>query len=679
MKAKLLALASLASLFFLNGCNGIGDKDTILARIDKEKVYQEDYALLLKNTGNPDKDKGKFLYDNLYSRAALVSKALSEFPELEDDWKEAYKNLKPRILTMVFQRFYIMECLKFDDKSLKQYYEMNRSLFKSDSASDFYSERGLVAETYYLSKNQEKWQAFLDENVQKSKSPKTDTLVLKRRFVDEYRNYLRDSISNLIENGTDLDIHEISQPDAKTYYDRHKDSYMTVPGYEVYHIQGRNKDSLANLFETKPSLDLFKQKAAAVSLNKITSLDSGYVGVVKQNYALPYGIGMVPALSLELKNREAGFVTTPLLDEWGRYHLFYLVAQVPSKLKPYDRVRTSIEIGLKSGDLFDVDSSFVLISRKGTPLLTERELLHYNEQFSNVRLVKSSHDRLVRMCAEFLAFENLAEKERLNHSWEFRAIVRDARWDFILRNYTQKAKNLDRFSEDSLRAIYGSMDKSELQSIASIPKNMYRYEYYMGYRLVSFGKSLEQCVPGIYARIRSEYDRNWLARRMAEAYDAATVHIYSTDVPEYKPEMLADVLLKKADSLYKAGNRSAAIDEYRKLQIAYADVDSLIEKAIYEKALIQSENDDFRDAEAGYFAYYRIWPDSPNAEKAMFSRGFILSEDLGNNGRALDVFEEFLQKYPNSELKESAQWLLDNIKSDGKLADELMKKIEAEE
>ena len=50
MKAKLLTLVSLASLFILNGCNGIGDKDTLLARIDGEKVYQEDYALLLKNT-----------------------------------------------------------------------------------------------------------------------------------------------------------------------------------------------------------------------------------------------------------------------------------------------------------------------------------------------------------------------------------------------------------------------------------------------------------------------------------------------------------------------------------------------------------------------------------------------------------------------------------------------------
>jgi hypothetical protein len=54
MKAKLLALASLASLLFLSGCNGIGDKDTLLARIDDEKVYQEDYDLLLKNPRLPD-------------------------------------------------------------------------------------------------------------------------------------------------------------------------------------------------------------------------------------------------------------------------------------------------------------------------------------------------------------------------------------------------------------------------------------------------------------------------------------------------------------------------------------------------------------------------------------------------------------------------------------------------
>jgi TolA-binding protein len=96
-------------------------------------------------------------------------------------------------------------------------------------------------------------------------------------------------------------------------------------------------------------------------------------------------------------------------------------------------------------------------------------------------------------------------------------------------------------------------------------------------------------------------------------------------------------------------------------------------------AQIESENENFLDAEGDYNAFYNMWPNSPNAEKAMFSRGFMLNENLGMNDKALEVLEAFLQKYPNSELKESAQWLVDNIKSNGKLADDLMKKIEAEE
>ena len=658
MKAKLLALASLASLFFLNGCNCIGDKDTILARIDKEKVYQEDYQLLLKNEGFPKEDKGKFLYDNLYSRAALVSRAVSEYPELEQEWESAYKDLKPRILTMVYQRFYVMECLKYDDESLRQHYDMNRALFDSDSTAGFYSVRGNVAESYYVSKNQEKWQAYLAENLSKGSK---DTLVLQKRFAGEYREHLRDSISTLVRENKNIVVNEIPKPEPKAYYDSHKDAFMTVPGYELYHIQGTNKDALASLFETTPSLDVFKQKAAAVSQNALTAKDSGYVGVVKQDFALPYDIGMVPNLSQELKDREAGYVTPVLQDSKGLFHLFYLAAQVPSKLKPFERVQAGIVAGIKSGEYFDVDSSFVLISKNGKPLFTEKDLLRFNEEYARTRLNKFSHDRMVRMWTEFLNYEDLAEKDRLNHSWEFRAIVRDTRWDYIVKNYSLKARNVKQLTE------------------SIVPENLYKYEYYMGYRLSTFGKSLEQSVPETFSRIRSEYNKNWIGRKSAEAYEAATVHIYNMDTPEYKPELVADVLLKKADSLFKANNRSAAIETYRKLQMAYADVDSLLEKATYEMALAQSENEDFKSAEAGYYAFYSIWPESPNAEKAMFSRGFILNENLGMNTRAQVVLEEFLQKYPNSELKESAQWLVDNIKSNGKLADDLMKKIEAEE
>jgi hypothetical protein len=59
--------------------------------------------------------------------------------------------------------------------------------------------------------------------------------------------------------------------------------------------------------------------------------------------------------------------------------------------------------------------------------------------------------------------------------------------------------------------------------------------------------------------------------------------------------------------------------------------------------------------------------------------GFILSENLNRNDQALEVLEDFQKRFPKSELKESVDWLVENIKSDGKLAEDLMKKIEAEE
>jgi hypothetical protein len=75
----------------------------------------------------------------------------------------------------------------------------------------------------------------------------------------------------------------------------------------------------------------------------------------------------------------------------------------------------------------------------------------------------------------------------------------------------------------------------------------------------------------------------------------------------------------------------------------------------------------------------KVWPEAPEAEKAMFSLGFVLNENLKQNDRALEVLEDFQKRFPKSELKESVDWLVENIKSDGKLADDLMKKIEAEE
>ena len=84
---------------------------------------------------------------------------------------------------------------------------------------------------------------------------------------------------------------------AVNYAQNHKDEFMTVPGYELYHVQG-DSAKLASLFAETPTLEQFKAAAYANSSNPKTAKDSGYVGHVKQNFALPYGIGMVGVVKI---------------------------------------------------------------------------------------------------------------------------------------------------------------------------------------------------------------------------------------------------------------------------------------------------------------------------------------------------------------------------------------------
>ena len=56
----------------------------------------------------------------------------------------------------------------------------------------------------------------------------------------------------------------------------------------------------------------------------------------------------------------------------------------------------------------------------------------------------------------------------------------------------------------------------------------------------------------------------------------------------------------------------------------------------------------------------------------------MLEENLNRPQDAVMVYRQFLKKYPKTELSESVEWLLKNIENNGKLAKELIEKIEKE-
>lgn len=686
---KFLSIVVPLGLACLWGCNGVGDKDTVLARINEEKVFVEDETLIMQTSANTSKlDRSALLYDRLLGRAALVSKALAEYPELNAEWEEYYKDIDIRILTMMYQQFHTMRRLQYSEDELKQFYDNHRDFFPPDSVEKY--SQPMAAAEHYVFDNKLAFEEFLNKNLDSNGTPSSnDTTYMKSRFLENHRKELRTKLSEMVSLNSHFTRQRIPSVDPKVYYESHKDQFMTLPGYELYQIQGSDSSRLARMFKGEISLDKFKAMAVKFDKNPVTAADSGRVGVVKRTFVMPYGIGEIQGIDSLLSGKAPGFVTPVLYSQSDKnYHVFYLAAQVEPVQKSFERAKGNVEVAVENDDSFEIDSSFVLIAKDSVPMFTVADYLRFNDRFFHGVISKRAVDYVVNMVYEALVYADAAREVGLDRSWEYRALVRDTRASFITDKYTEKRMTAG-ITDSVLKQLYDRIGspihvgydfekaKNDLKKVATIPENIYKHDYYLGYRTYT-DKTYEQAVVSIFARRGEEVQSLLRSRYMAEAYATASKHIYDSSLEEYKPDLYVDVLLAKADSLRNAGNRSSAYNAYHKIMYTFAENDTLFQKVAFEMAQVENENNEFQDAEGDYYAFYMMWPDSPNAEKAMFSRGFILDENIKNDTLALQVLEEFQQKYPKSELKESVDWLVENIKSGGKLADDLMKKISEE-
>lgn len=69
----------------------------------------------------------------------------------------------------------------------------------------------------------------------------------------------------------------------------------------------------------------------------------------------------------------------------------------------------------------------------------------------------------------------------------------------------------------------------------------------------------------------------------------------------------------------------------------------------------------------------------PNYEKAgtaMFLKGFIIENNLGDDVKAKEVYDAFLKKYPKHDLADDVEFLIENL---GKTDEEILKMIESKQ
>jgi tetratricopeptide (TPR) repeat protein len=690
MKNKALALLALGALLF-TGCNSIGDKDTIIGRVNGESIYQEDIDMIVRLHGQSTKsDQVKSSISSLFSRNAVYSEAFVRFPEIKDELKNRSSTVDNYLLTFAFQRFYAMDRLMFSDSELRAFFDSHRSMF-GDSA-EYMVVRNSVAEKLFLERNADSLAAFIKRKVAEGGNVDTSSEQMGAQFIREFREKLVNTMGDSLIKVYNLALVPIVPPTPEEYYEKHKDWFVTEPGFEVYHVEMADSVALSALFYTDSmDLDEFKKIARDNSINKETAANDGYVGKVLEKHVLPYGIGEMSPLFTQFKDKPVGSVSKPIRTFMGEtFHVFYLAAVVPSRQKTLDQVRIAINNEIKNGINYDLDSTYVLVTMNGEPVVREKDVS--DVYAANVNMLKSRriHDNIVNSLMQNIAFANEARKRKVDHSWEYRALARNSAVDFVCNAFEHKIRHKLNHSEDTLKAVYDkignpahpvlSFEKSreDLSAWLDMPRVILKHSYY--YLMEDYlPNDYESSIPRLFADEVASYSNNVWDRTMTDAWNKAKVSLYVDSITLLPQDKSLESAVQKLDSLYQMQKLDLALTGWRNMRNRYPENDSIMKKATYEIAHILSDKNDFDRSQREYRSFYRIWPDDPNAEKAMFSRGFILTENMHKDSLALEVLEEFKTKYPKSELTESADWLIENIRSGGQLAEDLMKKIEAEE
>lgn len=690
MKKIALAFVAMGTLLF-TGCNSIGDKDTIIGRVNGESIYQEDIDLMIRSQGmNHNDPQLKKAAVALFSRNAIRSAALAERPEIKKDIDARSKTFNDYLLTYAYQRFYVMDRLMFNDSELLAYFDAHRSVF-GDSV-EYMEVRNQVAAEMFYERNADTLASFIENNRTADDTTQDSRDRLKKMFVQEHLQRITQSFGDSLMKVYNLAIVPIVPPTPEEYYEKHKDLFATEPGFEVYHVEMADSAMMKTLFfADSMDLDEFKKLARENSLNKVTAAQDGYVGKVLNHHVLPYGIGDMTPLFEMFKDKPIGTVSSPIRTFMGEtFHVFYLAGVVPSRQKTFEQVKAAIKNEIENSVNYELDSMHVLVTLNGEPVVYERDVEEVFRSNFGMRRNRGMHDRVVQSLAQNVAFALEARKVKVDHSWEYRALKRQSELEFVNEAYRSYCMSLVTHSDDTLKALFDSlsgnpihpnksfeMSKSDLSDWLNIPENMLKHRYYV---------AMEDFAPAKYEDSRvSLFDVTVLPYRQAR-WDSTTIAIWANaKVSLYKDDLVlppqessVEYFLQLADSLYNKRDFKTAYATLESLRLRNFENDTLVRKVTYEMAHIASEADDYNSAQHEYRVFYSMWPDSPDAEKALFSRGFILTENQHKDVAALEVFEEFKAKYPNSELMESVNWLVENIKSGGKLADDLMKKISEE-
>ncbi len=509
---------------------------------------------------------------------------------------------------------------------------------------------------------------------------------VEKKFVAVRRHEMSTGVPERLRVQYAVKLAAMEPEGVESYYAAHSAEFKTLPGYRLYHLEMSDSAQLAAALTGVTTLEAMQAKASLGS-NSYTAAHKGEIGLVKEGHCLPYGIGMMPDLFDKLTSMKPGTFTGILkAPDTDKYHVFYLAEKVSPQVKPLERVRKQIEAQLKGSDRV-LDSNTVLAYLGNEPIVRESEVMRLKAQIPAQQQAMYNREALVEILVNWYLMASEARRAGLDKAPEYRS------WTSMMRDQMMVARLQDSLLAGSLgvpeadlkKAYAGQQGKLFVKPYAEsrleaalwlrIPDIAYRMAFAIDSIRYAPSKDWKEARPALFKDIKGH--ELALAQQVAlvKLQQEVPIRILDSAFQIVLPSFDKQTLIEKAKKAYEERNLELSRQNWLLVRHLVSGDEASLSMATMELAKIYNEQEQFEASAREYGVYAALWPKASDAYKAMFMRGFILSENLKRDSVALPVFQDMLKRYPHTDLSDDAEWMVRNIQSGGKMVPALLDSI----
>ena len=656
-------------LFVLFGCSPVpysAAHDKAIAKIGNTSLFDSDAEFLAAIRPEAARDKKSIAPElqQLAETRRMAEAARILFAGEQNIVQKKLAEETDAILAEIYVYFYVRANMMHTNKELFDYYRKNGARYSNSSM--LFADRPLANFREKIAADM-----FLEEN------PELAALVndsSKAAIIDSCRRTITSSEQDRLKKLYKVELVEMEPPGMEEYYKEHPEQFQTKAIYKLLSLSGPDSSVLA-----KKVKGITREEFAKTATE---------MPLVKQGHAI-MGIGMLPALDTEISKSGAKNFTQILRTQDSAYYVFYIDSIIEPQLKPWDRAKGYAKSAIEARG-YSLDSSTVLATIDGKPFITEKDVLELQAKVHPMRRAGFRREIALNNLLERNLYARAAKEKGLDKSFEYIAWSRqltDRAYRQILRDSILTATL--GIPEDSLKTAYEAEkdslflpknfedSKLDVAVWLRIPDISYRKEFALNGQKYGQADSWEGIKRAAYKNIRYNEFAGIQEREEANLQKSVEVVVIDTSWGlEFIPDNFADISAQ-AETLYSSQNLQKAKILLERAKILFPQSDSIQKAVSFELANIYQDLAQYSAALDEYKVIIGLWGNDPDAYKAYFMQGYVLKEHEKKDSLALQSFEEMLKKFPDSELSGDAKILIEDIKSGGKLLEDLIKKIDA--